>query len=107
MKILVLSELFYPHGGGAELATWLYLKMLAEEGFGATVVTKRFPGEPETEILFNGRVKVFRIQLKAQPKEQIIDIGLSLREAILKKLDPENIEKELRRTFMETILREI
>ena len=38
-KILVVSEIFYPEGGGAEYATYLILKLLAEAGFEITVVT--------------------------------------------------------------------
>jgi len=47
LNILFLSELFYPHGGGAELATYLYAKLLAEAKFNVVVVTNRFSGEPE------------------------------------------------------------
>jgi len=38
-SILVVSELFYPEGGGAEKATYLILKYLAERGFEITVLT--------------------------------------------------------------------
>ena len=38
-KILVVSEIFYPEGGGAELATYLILKILKQHGFRITVVT--------------------------------------------------------------------
>ena len=47
VKILFLSELFYPHGGGAELATYLYAKLLSSAGFSVVVVTNRFDGEPD------------------------------------------------------------
>ena len=47
MNVLFLSELFYPHGGGAELATYLYAKLLGESEFNVVVVTNRFSGEPE------------------------------------------------------------
>lgn len=63
MRILVFSKIFYPHGSGAELATWLYLKLLAERGFRITVVTKRFPEEPSSELL-NGGIKIFRIPIR-------------------------------------------
>lgn len=43
----MLSELFHPHGGGAELATYLYAKLLSSAGFSVVVVTNRFSGEPE------------------------------------------------------------
>jgi len=36
---LVVSELFWPEGGGAELATYLILQILANHGFELTVVT--------------------------------------------------------------------
>lgn len=46
MHILILSELFYPHGGGAELATYLYAKLLSKRpGIKITVVTNRVIGE--------------------------------------------------------------
>jgi glycosyltransferase involved in cell wall biosynthesis len=38
-SILVVSELFYPEGGGAEKATYLILKHLAEHNFKITVLT--------------------------------------------------------------------
>jgi len=38
-SILVVSELFWPEGGGAELATYLILDMLAKHNFDITVVT--------------------------------------------------------------------
>lgn len=63
MRILIFSELFYPHGGGAELATWLYSKLLAEKGFEITIVTRQFPNEPSAELL-NGRITIFRIPMK-------------------------------------------
>jgi glycosyltransferase involved in cell wall biosynthesis len=47
LNILFLSEQFYPHGGGAELATYLYARLLSQRpGFKITVVTNRFPEEP-------------------------------------------------------------
>jgi glycosyltransferase involved in cell wall biosynthesis len=63
MRILIFSELFYPHGGGAELATWLYSKLLAEKGFEITVVTRQFPNEPYTELL-KDKISIFRIPMK-------------------------------------------
>jgi glycosyltransferase involved in cell wall biosynthesis len=47
VKILFLSELFYPYGGGAELATYLYAKLLSRAGVSVVVVTNRFDGEPD------------------------------------------------------------
>jgi glycosyltransferase involved in cell wall biosynthesis len=39
--------LFYPHGSGAELATYLYARLLSEAKVNVVVVTNRFSGEPE------------------------------------------------------------
>jgi len=63
MRILIFSELLYPHGGGAELATWLYSKLLAREGFKITIVTSKFPNEPSYELL-DGGIKIFRVPMK-------------------------------------------
>lgn len=38
-KVLVVSEIFWPEGGGAELATYLVLKLLRDAGFKITVIT--------------------------------------------------------------------
>ena len=46
MNILCLSELYYPHGGGAELATFLHTQLLSQAGFKIAVVTNKFAGEP-------------------------------------------------------------
>lgn len=61
MNILFLSELFYPHGGGAELATYLYAKLLSGKGFSVIVVTNRFGGEPE--VSKEGKLTVYRLPL--------------------------------------------
>ncbi|MEM1646306.1 MAG: glycosyltransferase family 4 protein [Ignisphaera sp.] len=63
MNILIFSELYYPHGGGAELATWLYSKMLAEKGFKIIIVTRQFPGEPSLEFI-NNSLEIIRIPMK-------------------------------------------
>lgn len=59
----MFSELFYPHGGGAELATWLYAELLAQNGFEVTVITRQFPNEPSSELLHE-KVKVYRYPLR-------------------------------------------
>ena len=61
MNILVLSELFYPHGGGAELATSLYAEMLAEAGFDVTVLTNKFSDERTVEK--KGKLTIRRVPL--------------------------------------------
>lgn len=61
MNILFLSELFHPPGGGAELATYLYAKLLSEAGFKVVVVTNRFVAEPE--VSKNENLTIYRLQL--------------------------------------------
>jgi len=61
MNILFLSELFHPHGGGAELATYLYTKLLSKSEINVTVVTNRFAGEPK--VSKNGNLIVYRLPL--------------------------------------------
>lgn len=61
VNVVFLSELYYPHGGGAELATYLYAKLLNERGFNVTVVTNKFDGE--SEICRRGNMLVYRLPL--------------------------------------------
>jgi glycosyltransferase involved in cell wall biosynthesis len=61
MNILFLSELFYPHGGGAEFATWLYAKLLERAGFDVAIITNRFEGEPE--LSKNENLTIYRLNL--------------------------------------------
>ena len=61
LNLLFLSELFYPHGGGAELATHLYAKLLSESGIKVVVVTNRFSGEKE--LSRDGNLTVYRLPL--------------------------------------------
>jgi glycosyltransferase involved in cell wall biosynthesis len=51
LKILFLCELFYPKGGGAEFASYLIAKELANAGHQVKVVTNLFVGESVTSIL--------------------------------------------------------
>jgi glycosyltransferase involved in cell wall biosynthesis len=53
--------LFHPHGGGAELATFLYANLLSEEDFSVAVVTNRFVGEPE--VSKDGNLTIYRLPL--------------------------------------------
>ena len=48
-RILFLSELFYPQGGGAEYATYLIAKELVKKGHTVRVITNQFPAENEIE----------------------------------------------------------
>ncbi len=63
MNILIFSKLFHPHGSGAELATWLYSRLLAENGFEIAVVTKQFSNESSTASL-GKNISVYRIPMK-------------------------------------------
>lgn len=73
MNVLFLSELFYPHGGGAELATYLYAKLLSQAGFNIAVVTNRFEGE--SKMFRDGTLNVYRLRLfdrKRQNKYSVL-----------------------------------
>jgi len=61
MNILFMSELFHPHGGGAELATYLYAKLLSEAGFNIKVITNKFVAD--SEISKNQNWSIHRLNL--------------------------------------------
>jgi len=61
MNLLFLSELFYPHGGGAELATFLYAKSLSASGINVTVVTNKFAGE--SDVSKDGTFIIYRLPM--------------------------------------------
>lgn len=65
MNILFLSELFYPHGGGGELATYLYAHGLAKAGVNINIVTNRFSNEPAKSTHKN--LTIFRLPLCKEP----------------------------------------
>jgi len=77
MNILFLSELFYPHGGGAEYATFLYAKLLSQESINITVITNRFSKEPKVSRI--GRLIIYRLPLFGK--------GRNGKYAILKRFD--------------------
>ena len=77
MNILFLSELFYPNGGGAELATYLYAKLLSESGFNIVVVTNKFVGE--SEVSKNGNMTVYRLPSLVKAK--------SVKYSVLNRID--------------------
>lgn len=57
MKILVVSEHFYPYGG-AELSLWNLCRELVQRGHRIKVITARRGGEPEHEI--KDETEIFR-----------------------------------------------
>jgi glycosyltransferase involved in cell wall biosynthesis len=77
MNILFFSELFYPHGGGAELATYLYAKLLSEAGFPIIVVTNRFNGE--FEVSKSKNLVIYRLPLFEGTK--------SVKYSVLRRID--------------------
>lgn len=77
MNILFLSELFYPHGGGAELAAYLYANLLSNSDFNVTVITNRFDGEPR--LSRRGNLRIHRLHLFEKSK--------SVKYSILKRFD--------------------
>jgi glycosyltransferase involved in cell wall biosynthesis len=77
LNILYLSELLYPHGGGAELATYLWAKLAASSGLSVKVITNRFPGEPE-------RTKQPSLEILRLP---ILQAGRSVKYSVLGRFD--------------------
>ncbi len=63
MNILVMTEIFYPHGSGGELATFLYSHLLNEAGNKVVVVTNKFQGEPEFSN--SGGLQIYRLPIFA------------------------------------------
>ena len=61
MNVLFLSELYYPYGGGAEFATYLYARMLDEAGSNIRVVTNRFSTDPT--VSNKGNSAIYRLNL--------------------------------------------
>jgi len=61
MNVLFLSEQFYPHGGGAELATYLYANLLSQSDVNVRVITNLFSGEKERSR--SGKMEIIRIPL--------------------------------------------
>jgi len=61
MNILILSELFYPHGSGAELATYLYAGGLAKIGCNVVVLTNKLGEEPSFSTF--GSLRIYRLPL--------------------------------------------
>jgi glycosyltransferase involved in cell wall biosynthesis len=87
MNILFLSELFYPHGSGAELATYKYAKLLSENGTNVIVVTNKFALEPDFSK--DGRLYIYRLPLikgNITAKYQILFDHQILFSSFLKKL---------------------
>jgi len=75
LRILTLSELLYPHGSGAELATSLWIKFLAQSGFEVRVITSIFPGEPQKST--SGRLEIFRLPLVGSSSQKYRLLGRS------------------------------
>jgi glycosyltransferase involved in cell wall biosynthesis len=76
--MLFLSELFYPHGSGGELATFLYANLLSRENVNVVVITNRFGGEPE--LTRRGDLTVYRLPLFKGETD-------SVKYSILKRID--------------------
>jgi len=89
LKILVLSELFYPHGSGGELATYLYVEHLRQAGVNVIVVTNRFAGEPEVSKSKN--LIVYRLPL--------FNKTIGVKYSILRRFDV------LTSSFMKTLMK--
>lgn len=77
MNILFLSELFYPHGSGAEYATLLYAELLSKSGFDVRVITNKFDDEPSFSK--SGDLETYRLPL--------FPAANSVKYSILKRID--------------------
>lgn len=77
MNVLFLSELFYPHGSGAELATYLYADLLSKSDFNIRIVTNKFVGEEAFSKINN--LEIFRLPMFKNSE--------SLKYSILKRID--------------------
>jgi glycosyltransferase involved in cell wall biosynthesis len=77
MRILFATESFYPHGSGAELATYLYGDLLSKEDIDVIVLTNRFPGDPSFSK--EGSLQIYRLPL--------FETTGSLKYSALKRLD--------------------
>lgn len=77
LNILFMSEKFYPHGSGGELATYLHAKILSQIGLKVRVITNRFEGEPD--VTKSGNITVHRIPLFRESE--------STKYSILKRVD--------------------
>ena len=78
MNVLFLSELFYPHGGGAELATYLYANILANKNFNIIVVTNNNT-TTNTIISKKDNLVIYRLNL--------LKANNSIKYSILSKFD--------------------
>lgn len=65
MQILFFSEIYYPHGSGGELATHLYAKLLASNGFKVLIITNKFSGE--SSVSRDGNLTILRFHLYTSP----------------------------------------
>jgi glycosyltransferase involved in cell wall biosynthesis len=86
MNILFLSETFYPHGGGAELATYQYAKLLSQNGLSVIIVTNRFSSEPAYSKAQNMTIYRYPI-LKSNGKAESRIQDLNLKYQTLTRLD--------------------
>jgi glycosyltransferase involved in cell wall biosynthesis len=58
LNVLILSEQFWPEGRGAELATYLYAKQLAQVGMNISVITIK----PSPAFNY-GRIKIYQLHV--------------------------------------------
>lgn len=80
--MLVLSELWYPQGGGAELATYLYTKMMICAGHKVTIASNQIASLEE----FSESCRIIRLPFDKlrSGKVSLIYLSRSIRKKILK-----------------------
>lgn len=86
VKILTLSETYYPHYGGAELASHLYSKHLQEKGHRIIVVTDRLQGEPRVTGSSDGLIYRLNLIEGYSPKYSIMSRFDVLKSSFFRKL---------------------
>lgn len=79
MRILLITDFYYPNIGGGELVMQKIAEFLYRKGYSATVITQRLPNTKKIEIL-NG-VKIIRIKCPSRFLFSIFSIPALIKEA--------------------------
>jgi glycosyltransferase involved in cell wall biosynthesis len=86
MRVVFLSELYPPHGKGAQIATKRAAEKLASLGISVDIITNKFNGEKDEEHVNNVRIhrrKLFPEKLRVINYESFLNLHS---EAIIKEL---------------------
>lgn len=86
MNLIIFSEYFFPYGSGAELATYLYVKGLVNNGINVTIVTDQMPELP----ILKG-VNIIKLPLNASNRYSLYLSTLKHKKMITKLIDNSDI----------------